>query len=478
MHRTFCRIASLCLVVGLVPAVTPAPAQTIEFPAELGIQPTYHYILKMDAYPGDLAAIVEAAGGSLFRTFPELGFAVAYSTDENFLTNMGGGNGNNIVRDVSTQWIPAPGWSAILQTPTEEVGSEASDPELAFFRPCQWYLDQIDAPGSWAAGQFGAGIKVAVLDSGVDPGHLDLNGRVDVANSTSALIDSFCDQFGIVDTTTFIDRNFHGTAVAAEISSNGLGMASVAPDSEIVGVKVLDCIGSGSFTELVIGLMYVAGLPDVQVVNMSLGAEFPKNFPGIQGGGGLLIGFLNAALSFTEDSGKLLVASAGNGRAGIGVNMDKDQQTHWAPAQNTGVLAAWAGDFQGNLAGYSNFGRSGTWVGAGGGTSGGISPPLPGCFFPPGGQSFNITACATTTVLSSLQVCTTAPNFYFGVTGTSFSAPLVAGVAAVAQSANGNSFAPGDLRAFLKNTADDLGKPGRDVVFSHGRVNAFRAATE
>jgi subtilisin family serine protease len=66
-------------------------------------------------------------------------------------------------------------------------------------------------------------------------------------------------------------------------------------------------------------------------------------------------------------------------------------------------------------------------------------------------------------------------NGYFFAAGTSMSAPAVAGVAALIIEKNGGSITPSQVQAALRQSADDLGKPGKDEFYGHGFVNALRA---
>src|SRR6185436_20163895 len=82
---------------------------------------------------------------------------------------------------------------------------------------------------------------------------------------------------------TPIDYNFHGTFVSSIISSNGAGVASVAPDAKICSIKVLGVTGSGSFNDVIAGIMLAANM-HADVINMSLGAYFD-----LRGGGNNLV---------------------------------------------------------------------------------------------------------------------------------------------------------------------------------------------
>ena len=225
-------------------------------------------------------------------------------------------------------------------------------------------------------------------------------------------------------------------------------------------------MGSGSVGDVIAGILYAAGLPDVHVINMSLGAYFPKNLPGA----GPLVAALNNAVNFAGSQGVLVVSAAGNNSA----DLDHDKNFTSVPAQSGSGVSIWAGDIDGNLASYSNFGRSGSRIGAGGGdfTPGSPNVPLAGCVLPAFGHDGIVSVCSTTSLFFG---CGSGANFLFNGTGTSFSAPLVSGVAALVDGKAFGSKNGGQLKTILSQTADDLGKKGVDAIFSHGRVNAGNA---
>jgi thermitase len=99
----------------------------------------------------------------------------------------------------------------------------------------QWNIRQIRADDAWLRTPQGSGALVCVLDTGVDPDHIDLAGKVDLGKSVS-----------FVPGESILDFFFHGTAVASIITSNGIGVASVAPDARLCAVKVLDRNGFGT----------------------------------------------------------------------------------------------------------------------------------------------------------------------------------------------------------------------------------------
>jgi subtilisin family serine protease len=424
----------------------------------IDVHGTNTFVIQLTgAAPSNLAAQVSAAGGTLQRVYPEIGYATAVSTNPSFAANLGHGNGiQSVDADMSTQWVPSLG----SQTPIQSTSANSTpNPTGAFFYACQWNMRQIDAPGAWAKGQFGdPGVKVAVLDTGVDPFHQDLAGHIDTANSTSMLTagSSPC---GAFDENTFYDLDFHGSFVSGIITSNGIGVAGVAPNAQVVGVKVLNCGGSGSFGDVIAGILYAANLSDVDVINMSLGVGFPKNLQGA----GPLVAALNKAVNYATSQGKLVVVAAGND----GADMQHAGNVTWVPAESGNGISIYATGNTDNLASYSNFGVSGTWIGAPGGDFPNGLPGIAGCPVNNAFESLVISVCSS-------FVCG-ASNFYLLGDGTSFASPTVAGVAALVDGKHGGALTPAQLKTILKDSADDLGAVGTDGIFSHGRVNASSA---
>jgi subtilisin family serine protease len=452
-HRRSAILALLLATLILLPATASASSFLLQLNGQI---------------PSDLADRVAAAGGTLERVHPEIGYAYAVSDAPGFAATLAAEQGiRDVTQDVLLQWTPTTDGFGTLEGPADQgIGFDPTD---AFYYPCQWNMRNIEAEGAWALGQFGdPNVKVAVLDSGIDPTHQDLAGKVDVAQSTSFLSagSSPCNTvLGLPDEETIYDFRFHGTFVANQITTNGIGTAAVAPASNIVAVKVLNCNGSGSFGDIIAGILYAGSLPDVSVINMSLGVRggFPKSLSG----GGQLVAALNKAVNYAESQGKLVVSAAGND----GLDMDHSGNVVFVPAESGSGISIYATAWNDALASYSNYGVSGTWVGAPGGD--GIDPPpQPGCTVSPTSQGGVIGACSSFSVFFGCG----GGNFYLiGGTGTSFAAPIAAGVAALIDGKAGGALNGHQLATGLSNSADDLGKPGVDIFFSHGRVNARKA---
>lgn len=139
-------------------------------------------------------------------------------------------------------------------------GAGASDDR--FFAQ-QWNLAQIGAPDAWPVST-GAGVVIGIVDSGIDPSHPDLAGK----------IDAFADCLGgQCREGAARDSDGHGTAVAgiaAAKTGNGAGIAGVAPDARLVVARVLGPDGSGVTEDINRAIQWVVD-KGARVVNLSLG---------------------------------------------------------------------------------------------------------------------------------------------------------------------------------------------------------------
>lgn len=285
-------------------------------------------------------------------------------------------------------------------------------------RPVQrtpWGVERVRAPEAWPRTR-GEGVAVGVLDTGVDPGHPDL----ELAGGFNAVT-------GSTDRSEWTDDaptcGAHGTRVTGIVGArdDAAGVVGVAPGADVYAVRVFDPeeIGiSGCFllfSDLIAGLQWSVE-EGLDVVNMSLSGSNPSFA-------------LEDALRATAAAGVLPVASAGNTAGRVAF-----------PAAYPTVLAVSATTRADTLAGFSSRGPE-------------VEVTAPG-----------------------VNVVTDRGG---GVTarfsGTSASAPHVAGAAALVR-ALAPGLEPAGVRALLRRTARDLGPAGRDDAFGAGLLDAAAAA--
>ena len=176
-----------------------------------------------------------------------------------------------------------------------------------------WGVDRIDAEIVHSQNK-GQGVKVAILDTGIDLDHPDLR----VAGNVS-----FVD-----GTINGDDDNGHGTLVAGIVAAldNDIGVVGVAPEVELYAVKVLDSKGTGTCSAIRKGIEWAID-NDMQVVNMSFGcaSNLPKK--------------VKVALDKAYQAGIVIVAAAGNEGTASG-----EENNIQAPARYTPVIAVGAVD--------------------------------------------------------------------------------------------------------------------------------------
>ncbi|MEV0121452.1 S8 family serine peptidase [Streptomyces sp. NPDC050703] len=154
---------------------------------------------------------------------------------------------------------------------------------------------QIGTPAAWEAGLTGKGVKVAVLDTGYDAGHPDLDGRVGESRS-------FVAGEGVAD------RNGHGTHVASTVGGSGAASEGrrekgVAPGADLAVGKVLGDDGFGSESQIIAGMEWAAKDAGAEIVSMSLGSDEPSD------GTDPMAAAVNA---LSAETGALFVVAAGN----------------------------------------------------------------------------------------------------------------------------------------------------------------------
>ncbi|HWH27542.1 MAG TPA: S8 family serine peptidase [Mycobacteriales bacterium] len=271
--------------------------------------------------------------------------------------------------------------------------------------PRQWGLDQVKAPQAWSTAT-GEGVTIAVLDSGVDLSHEDLDAKTLAgANFVGCADNGPCGNGDWEQPGEEGDpHGTHVAGIAAAETGNGVGVAGTARDATILPVRVLGPEG-GTFEEIAAGIYYAAD-QGAEVINLSLGA-----LPGVQGltitG---VIGEVQEAILYAREKGSVVVAAAGN---------DFQFPLCGTPAFDRGALCVTATDKREAPAAYSNWGinQDVAAVAAPGGSL------LPIC-----GEDVVSTVPAGTS--RSGAACGYGDD-YDEYAGTSMATPHVAGVAAL-----------------------------------------------
>jgi subtilisin family serine protease len=187
----------------------------------------------------------------------------------------------------------------------------------------QYGLINIRAPQGWDLSTGSSSVTIAVVDTGVDFGHLDLASKIvpgyDFVNNDAIAQDD----------------NGHGThvsGIAAAISNNGLGISGVSWGAHIMPVKVLNAGGNGTFANVAAGIVWATD-HGAQVINLSLGGSNPSQV-------------LQDAVNYADSNGVVLVAASGNSGSNFVLY----------PARYPQVIAVGATDSSNAHTGFSNYG--------------------------------------------------------------------------------------------------------------------------
>lgn len=294
---------------------------------------------------------------------------------------------------------------------------------------------QIGADRVWnELGYTGSGIVVAVLDTGVDYTHPELQpsntGSNAIANGGVAGGKSF-----VGYTNDFFDDQGHGTHVTGIITSDGAGNLNskgVAPGASVWAGKVCDSTGSCYDSDIAAGIEYVVLGPD----GLKNSGDEPAKIISISLGGGGTFGkqcnsYLARKVNWAVKNGATVAAAAGN--AGILVS---------SPACAEKAIAVGAVDNNDVRAVFSGWGMA-------------LDIMAPG-----------------------VDILSTLPgNSYAAWDGTSMATPHVSAVIALMRNKN-PAIGDKDIKEILYTTATDLGSPGWDSQYGNGRVDAYSAVLD
>lgn len=397
---------------------------------------------------------IVAAGGVVVQSWPTIGVVVAHSTTADFLTRLDAKRSRPIESAGPTRTAPVKEATPLGSSPygagperaLTRTGLErrapsrgdvagravAADPR----EPEQWDMRMIKADQAQRIDDGRRKVTVAVVDSGIQPDHPDLEANIDTARSVD------CTSAGRPDTTPLAWRSTtssHGTHVAGTIAAarNGVGIVGVAPGVRVASVKVVNDDGFIYPEYAVCGIMWTAA-KNIPVANHSYFVdpfEFwcddqPEQAPAKEA--------VRRAFAWAHREGVVSAAAAGNSAYDLAnkttdANSPNDSTPverrinntcHDIPTELPGVVTVSAADESGDLASFSNRG------------AGVIDVVAPGV-----------------RVLS-----TVADGRYASYSGTSMASPHVAGVLALLTSTHPYA-SPRRLLDLLRAQADDKACP-------------------
>jgi serine protease len=343
----------------------------------------------------------------------------------------------------------------------------------------QWHYDQIDMESAWdntdligADSARGAGVVVAVIDTGVAMDHEDFvnaDGSSQITTDGHDMISLFGQDDGTCgpqpcpdiavdgdgidanpddpgDGRTPGDHSFHGTHCSGTIAAatdNGRGGSGVAPKAHIMALRALGK-GGGTTTDIAESIRYAAGLENASgevpaqradIISMSLGGPRSDVY--------------QDAIDAARAAGVIVIAAAGNEASDV---------NFVGPASHDGVVAVSAVDFNRELAFYSNFGTAIDVAAPGGDT----------------GADANLDGNEDGVI--SMVFKNEGRTLYAAYQGTSMATPHVAGVAALMKSV-WKDMTPEDFDRVLASgeLTIDVGSSGRDDSFGVGLINANKA---
>ena len=276
-------------------------------------------------------------------------------------------------------------------------------------------VEMVGAPLEWDE-TMGEGIKVGVIDTGIDPEHIDLKGRVkDYVN------------FSSTDRDDIYDENGHGTHVAGIIAAerNDVGVVGVVPKADLYIAKAFNKDGTANFEAIKNSLIWMIE-KNVDVINMSFSSQTPnKEYQQV----------INEAYR----RGITLVCAAGN------LGEKENENTIGYPARFDETIAVTAVDITKKITDFSSVGPEAEIAAAGN----------------------KIYSCYP-------------KNKFATLSGTSMATPIISGAVAILQSKGVTRYKrrlkPEEIRLLLHIYAEDLGEPGRNPdygfgLFSFGRIN-------
>jgi subtilisin family serine protease len=271
----------------------------------------------------------------------------------------------------------------------------------------------VNATEAWTITTGDPDTVIAIVDTGVSQSHPDLQTNV---------LPGFSPLGASWDDDIFISHGTHCAGIASADTNNGVGIAGVGWDCSILPVKVLGFLGTGTEADIAAGIVWAAD-NGADVISLSLGSP---DFGAV----------LENAVDYAAGLNVVLVAATGN-TAGVPI---------FAPARYDATIAVGATDNRDTIASFTTTGPE-------------MTVTAPG-----------VDVWSTWDTLEFLG----PTDGYTLQSGTSMATPHVAGVVGLMLSVN-PSLTRQEVQDILQTTSIDLGTPGFDPIYGHGRIDAFEA---
>ncbi len=320
-----------------------------------------------------------------------------------------------------------------VEVPIGKIGEVAGYAETESIWPDRTYhvslaesTVQINADARWSQGYDGSGMKIAILDSGIDKDHPMLRGRVVLEKDFS----------GEGYTYDVLGHGTHCAGIAAGSTAGGGLYNGVAPGAQLINAKVMNSEGEGTESEIIAGLNWAldpngdGNIEDgADVISMSLGGPYAD-----------LDSPLASAVREAVSMGAVVVVAAGN----CGRDCPSRDCNGYIGVETPGVVpeALTVGAVD----------KSGQWA----------------CFS--SGGLVNGSVIKPDVVAPGVLISSSVPGGYDAWSGTSMAAPHVAGAVALLLQSNPD-LRPSDVKYILERTAVPLGDPGKDVKYGSGLID-------
>jgi len=354
-------------------------------------------------------------GGRILKELPLVNGVVVLLPNEAAAADIAAlANVRSVEKDAWVFTLKPPGSCSPWPSCKDSAGDDGGSTQPA--ENIEWGVDRIDADLAWETSR-GLGVKVAIIDTGIDKDHADLidnlRGGVNFVSKSPAKP---------ADPNKWDDDNGHGTHVAGIVAAadNEIGVIGTAPEAYLWAVKVLNRNGSGYTSDVIDGITWAMN-NGMQVINMSLGSASDTQA-------------MHDAVDAAYAAGVIIVAAAGNSGDGSGSTNEVIY-----PAKYSSVIAVAATVSDDTTPTWSSEGEE-------------VEIAAPGV---------NIRS-------------TWNDGLYNTISGTSMASPHVAGTVALML---GAGVLPAEVRAVLQTTADDLGDAGYDNFYGYGLVDAEESTT-